>query len=149
MSLVDDDGIERRQNAATTRARQCLYRCDDGFRREVILAGFNDTKLRRVDDGGKLVVRLLDEVFSTIVGYEDMREPKPAPEGLLTALTQLGATPDTTLYVGDSVTDAQAAAGAGVAFVGVLSGVTTREELAAYPHLAIMPRAGGVAAWLA
>ena len=46
---------------------------------------------------------------------------------------------DEVLYLGDSVVDAQTARAAGVDFAGVLHGMTTREELQAYPHVALMP----------
>lgn len=75
--------------------------------------------------------------FDLIVGGEDVRQMKPSPEGLLLAMERLQATPAETLYLGDSVVDALTAQAAGVPFAGVLHGVTTREELAAYPHIAI------------
>ena len=75
--------------------------------------------------------------FDLIVGGEDVTHPKPHPEGLQKALTQLGAAPAETLYLGDSTVDAETAQAAGVDFAGVLHGVTTRDELAAYPHVAI------------
>lgn len=75
--------------------------------------------------------------FDLIVGGEDVRQMKPHPEGLFLAMKQLQATPAETLYLGDSVVDALTAQAAAVPFAGVLHGVTSREELAAYPHTAI------------
>ena len=72
-----------------------------------------------------------------IVGGEDVRTPKPSPEGLLLAVERAGCRKEEVLYVGDSIVDARTAQTAGVDFVGVLNGMTTREELAAYPHCAI------------
>lgn len=80
-----------------------------------------------------------DRWLDLVVGGEDVTEPKPSPQGLLLALGRLGVNREETLYVGDSVIDAQTARAAGVDFAGVLHGVTTREELAAYPHVAILP----------
>lgn len=77
--------------------------------------------------------RLLD----LVVGGEDVTEPKPSPQGLSLALDRLGLRPDEALYLGDSTVDAETARAAGVDFAGVLHGVTTRAELAAYPHVAI------------
>ena len=71
--------------------------------------------------------RLLD-AFEVVVGGEDVSAHKPDPEGLLRAIDEVAASPDKTLYVGDSVTDAQTAERANVSFVAVLSGVTLREE---------------------
>ena len=73
-----------------------------------------------------------------IVGGEDVQAPKPAPEGLLKAMGCSGCQKEETLYIGDSVVDAETAQAAGVDFAGVLHGMTTREELAAYPYVCIM-----------
>ena len=75
--------------------------------------------------------------FDLIVGGEDVRQMKPNPEGLLLAMERLGVTPAETLYLGDSVVDALTARAASVPFAGILHGVTTHRELAAYPHTAI------------
>lgn len=75
--------------------------------------------------------------FDLIIGGEDVTQLKPSPEGLLTAMQRLGADPKQTLYVGDSVVDAQTAQAAGVDFAAVLHGVTPREMLEAYPHVAV------------
>ena len=75
--------------------------------------------------------------FDLIVGGEDVRLMKPNPEGLLLAMERLGVTPAETLYLGDSVVDALTARAASVPFAGILHGVTTHRELAAYPHTAI------------
>lgn len=72
-----------------------------------------------------------------IIGCEEVKELKPSPEGIFLALARFGAKPADALYTGDSTTDAAAAKNAGVAFYGVTHGVTTAEELAAYPHQAI------------
>jgi len=48
------------------------------------------------------------------------------------------------LYVGDSVVDAATAQAAGTDFAGVLHGMTTREELEAYPHVAIVDDLRGI-----
>jgi phosphoglycolate phosphatase len=51
---------------------------------------------------------LLD-AFAVIIGGEDVAKHKPDPTGLLTAVERLGGAPESALYVGDSVTDAQTA----------------------------------------
>lgn len=73
-----------------------------------------------------------------IVGGEDVKSPKPSPEGVQFALEHLGSTREETLYIGDSTVDAETAQNAGVDFAGVLNGMTTAEELEAYPHRMIM-----------
>jgi phosphoglycolate phosphatase len=83
-----------------------------------------------------------------IIGSEDVTHPKPHPEALLLAMDRLGAARERPLYVGDSPTDAQAAQRAGVAFAGVLSGVTPREAFDAYAVCVVLAHIGELPAWL-
>lgn len=76
--------------------------------------------------------------FDIIIGGEDVKEMKPSPQGILKALKKLRRNRKETLYIGDSTVDAQAAFHAKVDFVGVLNGMTTREELESYPHRRIL-----------
>lgn len=85
-----------------------------------------------------LVAKGLDDVFDLIVGGEDVVAAKPSPEGVLMALERLQVRKEDTLYVGDSVVDAETAQAAGVSFAGVTHGVTTADELSAYPHRFVM-----------
>lgn len=85
-----------------------------------------------------LVARGLDDVFDIIVGGEDVSAAKPSPEGVLMALDRLQVSREEVLYVGDSAVDAETARAAGVSFAGVTHGVTTAEELSAYPHRLVM-----------
>lgn len=78
------------------------------------------------------------DFLDIVVGGEDVKAPKPSPEGVFFALEHLGSTPQETLYIGDSTVDAETAQNAGVDFAGVLNGMTTTEELHAYPHRTIM-----------
>lgn len=112
--------------------REVLERLKSRGARIAILS----TKYRyRIEE---LVARDFSEgFFDLIVGGEDVKQMKPSPEGLLLAMKRLGATPANTLYLGDSVVDALTAQAAAVPFAGILHGVTTRQELAAYPHTAI------------
>lgn len=84
------------------------------------------------------------EPFDAIVGGEDVSRHKPDPEGLLMAVDMLGS-PSSTLYVGDSVSDAEAAMRAGLPFVAVLSGVTPREAFADYPVYKVLNKLSGLA----
>lgn len=76
--------------------------------------------------------------FDIIIGGEDVKKMKPSPQGILKALKKLRRNRKETLYIGDSTVDAQAAFHAKVDFVGVLNGMTTREELESYPHRRIL-----------
>ena len=79
----------------------------------------------------------IPELVDVVVGSDRVTQEKPHPEPALLALRELGAAAGEALYVGDSVVDARCAQAAGIAFVGVLNGTTTREELEAYPHLTV------------
>ena len=96
-------------------------------------------RIRELLDKGNLT-----RLFDIIVGGEDVKTHKPSPEGLLFAMEHIGVRPKDTLYIGDSVVDAETALAAGVDFAGVTHGVTTAEELEAYPHLRIMPSLSGL-----
>ena len=76
-------------------------------------------------------------LVDVIVGGEDVAQHKPHPEGLLRALRLLDVNPSRTVYVGDHPVDAQAAAGARIPFIGVLTGATDAEAWAAFapPHI--------------
>lgn len=97
------------------------------LRKKGVQTGIVSTKYRsRIE--AVLRREKLSDVFEVIVGGEDVSAHKPDPEGLLRAIDALGAAPEKTLYVGDSVTDAQTAERANVSFAAVLTGVTRREE---------------------
>ena len=82
--------------------------------------------------------KLPSNFLDIIVGGEDVKEPKPSPEGVLLTIKELGCNKEEVLYIGDSIVDAETAQSAQVDFAGVLHGATTREELSAYPHVEIM-----------
>jgi phosphoglycolate phosphatase len=60
--------------------------------------------------------------FDAIVGLGDTEHPKPDAAPLHLALTQLGATPQTALFVGDSGVDAACAQAAGIRLAAHLGG---------------------------
>lgn len=66
---------------------------------------------------------LLD-FFKVIIGGEDVQKLKPHPFGLLLAVEKLNLHIPEVVYVGDSITDSEAAYRAGIFFIAVLSGVT-------------------------
>jgi phosphoglycolate phosphatase-like HAD superfamily hydrolase len=57
--------------------------------------------------------------FDPLVGAEDVRNGKPAPDGLLEIVAATGI--KTIWYVGDTVDDARSARAAGVPFIGIAS----------------------------
>ena len=61
----------------------------------------------------------LDRLMSTVITYEDTELHKPAPDPILLAMERLNAKPETTLMVGDSQYDIEAAKNAGITSIGV------------------------------
>ncbi|MGE5582615.1 MAG: HAD family hydrolase [Bacillota bacterium] len=101
------------------------------------LLGIVSTKFRfRIE--AVLEREKLDHLFDAIIGGEDVGKHKPDPEALLLAIEKTGSDKDSAAYVGDSIIDAQTAAAAGVAFIGVTSGVTSEKEFGNYPALAVV-----------
>jgi len=73
------------------------------------------------------------DIFDVIIGGEDVQEHKPHPGGLLAALQKLDAVVSSSLYVGDSVVDAETAERANVGFIATLTGVTAEKDFNGYP----------------
>lgn len=63
----------------------------------------------------------LREAFGAIVGYEDVREPKPAPDPYVTCCELLEAEPARSVALEDSPTGVAAARAAGMFVIGVPS----------------------------
>ena len=83
-----------------------------------IRMGVVTSKIRLTTQMGLKLLKL-DEYLNVIVTVEDVKEPKPSPEGILQAMGELGAEPASTLMVGDSQYDILAAQRAGVKAAGV------------------------------
>jgi len=77
----------------------------------------------------------LRQYFEVVIGGEDVEQHKPNPAGLLEALKRLESAPQSTVYVGDSLVDAEVAKRAAVPFVAVLSGVTPEDHFDGYERL--------------
>ncbi|MFQ5628570.1 MAG: HAD-IA family hydrolase, partial [bacterium] len=71
----------------------------------------------------------LSTTFQTIVGSDEVQNPKPAPDATLLALQRLGCSASEAIFIGDSVMDAGSAKAAGAKFVGVTSGTTSAVQL--------------------
>ena len=76
--------------------------------------------------------------FEVVIGGEDVEQHKPHPQGLFEAIEKLGCSPESVVYVGDSVVDAELAKRAGVPLIVVLSGVTSRTQFEPYQPLAML-----------
>ncbi|MGX5723162.1 HAD family hydrolase [Shinella zoogloeoides] len=64
-----------------------------------------------------------------VIGYHDVRNRKPHPEGLLLAMSKAGAAPEETYHVGDQPQDTEASRGANVVALGSLWGCQSEREL--------------------
>ena len=106
--------------------------------------GVVSTKYRhRIED--VLARERMREYFDVIVGGEDVACHKPHPEGALKAVEALRAGAEQTLYVGDSVVDAETAKRAKLPFVAVLTGVTRKDAFAGYDAIALVDSLTSVA----
>lgn len=98
--------------------------------------GIVSTKYRRRIE--EVLVREAVAGFDVVIGGEDVEHHKPHPQGLEKAMERLECAPESVVYVGDSVVDAELAQRAGVPLVVVLSGVTPREHFEGYKPLAML-----------
>jgi pyrophosphatase PpaX len=73
----------------------------------------------------------LEAAMAVLVCADDVTNPKPHPEPVERAVAELGATPETTLFVGDSIHDLHAGRLAGVRTAAALWGPFGRAELEA------------------
>jgi phosphoglycolate phosphatase len=78
------------------------------------------------------------DLIDIIVGGEDVKVPKPSPEGLLFAIDSLNEQLNNVLYIGDSLIDAKTALAANVDFAAVTTGTTTETEFSRYPYVKIV-----------
>lgn len=77
------------------------------------------------------VKRILKDIlsqFSAIITQESTEKHKPDPEPLLLACEELGVKPAESVYIGDRLIDFETAKNAGMDFIGLLSGGTSKEE---------------------
>lgn len=93
-----------------------------------IKIGIVTSKVRMTTEMG-LKLCGLDSLLHTVVTVEDVEKPKPNPDGIRKAMAQLGVNPDSTLMVGDSHYDLDAARHAGVRSVGVAWSLKGEEYL--------------------
>lgn len=71
----------------------------------------------------------LDGYMDVVVGLDKAKNPKPAPDVVLTALDVLGVKPENALYVGDTNIDMQTAVNAEARGIGMTTGNFDRAGL--------------------
>lgn len=78
-----------------------------------------------------LCAHFFGDLLEVAVGGGNARPLKPAPDGVLYALSRMGVSPQNAWYVGDSAVDVKTAHAAGVRSVAVTWGFQDRPRLAA------------------
>ena len=162
MAAVGGPGLEAQMHAlAPDRVQELVtvYRAHNEPLHEqlVCCVGIDDLLLRLKDEGRRLgivtakrraTVALafdvlpLAHLFETVVGGDETKEHKPAPEPLLLAAERLGVEPEDCAYVGDSPFDIRAAKAAGMFAVAVTwGGIHDRPKLEAEEPDAIVGNA--------
>lgn len=129
--LLPDAAFEaaQREAIASTELFSCVRGCLGALEQAGIAAGV-------VSSNSRAVVRSILERdglashFATVVCRDDVRLPKPSPEGLLLACGRLGVRPGDVLYIGDNVADVAAALAAGIVPCGVRGGDSSEAALA-------------------
>ena len=87
-------------------------------------------------------------LFDFIAGYDSGHGGKPAPGQLLAFAAQMALAPEACVMVGDSAHDLHAGRAAGMACVGVLTGIAERAELAPHADI-VMDNISTLPDWLA
>ena len=104
---------------------------ENGFNTGIVTTKY---RFRIVDS---LNMNGISDLVDVIVGGEDVKFPKPSPEGLLLAIDSLNAQPNSVLYVGDTLIDAKTALAANVDFAAVTTGTTNENDFSQYPCMKI------------
>jgi phosphoglycolate phosphatase len=113
--LVQNQGVELFPDTVST-----LEKLRAGGAKTAIVSNKNTARiLCTLEEFG------IAQLFDLVLGIDQIPAPKPAPDGLLAAMAQLGVSREETLYIGDSFVDMQTAAAAGVPFAAVTTGTTT------------------------
>lgn len=89
------------------------------------------TKISRTILHGLALMDVAD-VFDVIVGLDHVTNPKPHPEPLQLALTQLSSSPDEALMIGDNSHDIEGGKNAGVRTAGVAWAAKGEDYLASF-----------------
>ncbi|MFX1390950.1 MAG: HAD family hydrolase [Promethearchaeota archaeon] len=72
----------------------------------------------------------LSHYFDIIIGFNDVTEVKPSPEGILKILDKWNLKPSDAIFIGDMTTDVDAGKAAKVKMICVASGLAQKQKLA-------------------
>ncbi len=113
---------------------------------EKVLTIVTDTLIRGFQAGiktGLVTSKNLSEIANTlprlgiadyldcVISADDVRNPKPDPEGILLALRRMGVKPEDAIFIGDSIYDMRAGRDAGVRRCAVTWGAASKQYLLA------------------
>ena len=68
------------------------------------------------------------ELFDSIICHDDVKNPKPHPDGLEKLMNSLNVNSENCLYIGDSINDAIPSKNINIFFFGVLTGFHTKDD---------------------
>ena len=80
----------------------------------------------------KIIRAFFGDIFDVIIGQKDGMPQKPAPDGVLKAIEQMGCKKENSVYIGDSQVDCLTAHNAGLPIIGVTWGFRSRQVLREY-----------------
>ena len=95
------------------------------------------------NDGGKSLFKALkklglEDFFEVALSRNDVLNLKPSPDGINLALERMGVSRDSSIFIGDSLDDVNAARNAGLRVIIISEGENLKEEiLAAKPYYVI------------
>jgi len=84
-------------------------------------------------------------MFDCVLCGDKVAHPKPAADILEQILKKFSLTPDEVLYVGDMTVDVETGNNAGIRTIAVVTGSSTKEELASLKPFKIIDRVSRVA----
>lgn len=118
-----------------------------------LLAGAGRTLAVHTNKPGALARKILDGLglgsrFALVVGGDEAAR-KPDPAGVRLIQTHVGATPEETVFVGDSLVDLATARAAGVRHVAVTWGLVPGADLARAGATELAATAEDLARWVA
>ncbi len=113
-----------------TGTKQLLGQLAQKFDLAILTSANRDELLQTLEKFGIL------NYFKSILTLDDVKNPKPNPEGIQRALHELKYHPENVLYVGDSAIDILTAKAAKVSSIAISNGLIPRQNLLEYnPNL--------------
>lgn len=82
----------------------------------------------------------IENLVDFVVGGDMVSAPKPSPESLISVLDKFHVKKEEAVYIGDHEVDAIAAQRAGIDYIGVLTGMSSGDQLCKYNNLGIVSK---------